>query len=195
MLVRIVTIVPGGPLRCLRSGANPPGKEPSRARPVSQTRSENPDRRSDRRDGGETGERPGPPGHRSPTGDRGLPRVDRPSPPPPGATGRLRGLPIDGAAASARDRAGMPNGTEACHRSEGGTAPRPWVRTPAIASEDEIASPPGSCHRPTDIAPAPGEVGLRKIGDVGPSPSIPNPDHGGRTMSDTHAPPLRAFEG
>ena len=56
----------------------------------------------------------------------------------------------------------MPNETEACHRSEGGTAPRPWVRTPAIASEDEIASPPGSCHRPTDSAPAPGKVGLRR---------------------------------
>ena len=61
------------------------------------------------------------------------------------------------------------DGTEACHRFERGTAPRPWVRTPAIAAEDEIASPPRSCHRPTDIAPTLGKVGLQKEEGCWPS--------------------------
>ncbi len=109
-------------------------------------------------------------------GDCGLPRGDRSSLPPPplGATDRLRGIPSDGAGPYTQDRAGGPDGTEACSRSERGTAPRSWVRAPAIAYEEE--------SHPQD----------ETMRDVGLVPNLPNSDPGGgRTMSDTHD-PLRA---
>ena len=38
---------------------------------------------------------------------------------------------------TAKDRARVLDETEACHRSERGTAPRSWVRAPAITVEEE----------------------------------------------------------
>jgi hypothetical protein len=67
----------------------------------------------------------------------------------------------------------MLDGTEACHRSERGTASKPWVRTPAIASEDESHPLPDRATRPTDIAPALGRVGLQKESGCWPLAEYP----------------------
>ena len=75
----------------------------------------------------------------APRGRRGLPRGDHSSPHPPAATDRLSGY--------AKDRALVPEGTEACHRFERGTALTSWVRAPAIAYEDESHPlPDHACH-------------------------------------------------
>jgi hypothetical protein len=81
-------------------------------------------------------------------------------------------MSIDGAGPDAKDRAGVPEGTEACHRSERGTAPMPWVRAPAIADEDKTHLLPDRATGLPILRPHPARSALKKMRDVGLFPNL-----------------------
>jgi hypothetical protein len=90
------------------------------------------------------------------------------STPPSWCNRSSEGNPLDGAGPCAEGRAGMPRGTEACHPVRGGHGTEAVGPHAGHRGRGSIASPPGSCHRPAGVAPAPGKVGLRGDGGCRP---------------------------